>query len=75
MTRFLSCIDNLQRQCENAQEAEVLLQIINPERVRTSVPNLCGNIDCKYVYVIGSNAIFIIYHNISHRNHKGIGVS
>ncbi|XP_046353249.1 uncharacterized protein LOC124133068 [Haliotis rufescens] len=45
MTRFLSCIDNLQRQCENAQEAEVLLQIINPERVRTSVPNLCGNID------------------------------
>ncbi|XP_041349848.1 uncharacterized protein LOC121369075 [Gigantopelta aegis] len=45
MSRFLSCVDDLVQQCENEQKGDVLLQFINPDRVRTSVPNLCNNVD------------------------------
>ncbi|KAK6175192.1 hypothetical protein SNE40_013706 [Patella caerulea] len=45
MNRFLVCVDTLLQQCNNKTGSEVLHQLINPDKVRSSVPHLCENMD------------------------------
>lgn len=48
MRRFLSCVDNLLTFCPELPQDGALRKLINPEHVRTSVPNLCNNVNSKY---------------------------
>ncbi|XP_070191773.1 uncharacterized protein [Littorina saxatilis] len=45
MPRFVRCVEELSVQCPDLPPEGALQQLINPERVRTSVPNLCNNVD------------------------------
>ncbi|ESO99413.1 hypothetical protein LOTGIDRAFT_158501 [Lottia gigantea] len=45
MSLFLVCVDKLLDQCRNQTKSDVLHQLINPDKVRSSVPHLCENIE------------------------------
>ena len=47
MPQFVRCVEELSLQCPDLPPEGALRQLINPQRVRTSVPNLCNNVDSE----------------------------